>query len=257
MVVVSSMTVGATTAAATNKISTTSKTTTSKTTINRTTINRTTTQAPDGGDGSDGGDGDDGGGDDDINDSFSDPDDLIGLDDDTALSAVRFSQRFGDRFSRRRWRLDAGRLPTVRSKPLRRSRVLRRHHGHAARRRGLRAVCRPWFQQGFEQIAPGSSRDDAACSSGTGSCTPSASSPRALLAYLMACNTPGIDFSNVDVSRAAARASSCRHSRCRRRLTASSQGRRRPAQILLARRRPGPDLALRSVCLDACHRTRV
>jgi hypothetical protein len=151
-----------------------------------------------GGDGSDGGDGGGGGGDDDINDSFSDPDDLIGLDDDTALSASDFPNASETDFQDD----DGAWTPDDYQQSAQNLFGDREFFGDTMATQRAAEGYAPFddagFQQGFEQIAPGSS-ETMSLFERDGQLHAFGFLPAALLAYLSMQYT-GIDFSNVDVS---------------------------------------------------------
>ena len=204
-----------------------------------------------GGDGDGDGDGGDNG---DVTTTSPIPTISSQLDDDVALSADNFPNATEADFAGRRWKLDARRLSAIRLQPLRRSRILRRHHDpRSARTRAISRFRTNSFMSGFDEVAPGSSetvrlfeRDGHLSAFGFVS--------MAMLEYLRMRYT-GIDLSNLDVSvpgrgepcRAAAPASRLRFRPARRR--------RRSAQVLHPGRRSGPDLTLLRFRLDARHRT--
>ena len=145
-----------------------------------------------GGDGSGGdGNGDDGG-------DFDDPNDLIGLDDDTALSASDFPNA-----SETDFQLDDGSW-TPEDYQQSAQNLFGDHEFFgdtmATQRtdEGFNPFSAPAFTQGFEQIAPGSS-ETLQLFERDGQLHAFGFVTQAMLAYLMAQYT-GVDFSNVDVS---------------------------------------------------------
>ena len=143
--------------------------------------------------------GGDGGGDDgDLNDQFSDPGDLIGLDDDTARTADDFPNATATDFQN-----DDG---SWSAEDYQQS-AQNLFGGHeffgdtmASQRtdEGYTPFSELGFAQGFEQIAPGSS-ETLQLFERDGHLHAFGFVTQAMLAYLMAQYT-GIDFSNVDVS---------------------------------------------------------
>lgn len=157
--------------------------------------------ASDGGDGGDGNDGNGGNGNDDGgNDGgdFDDPGNLIGLDDDTALSAGDFPNATGADFQ------DDDGSWTADDYQQSAENLFGDHEFFgdtmAAQRadEGFTPFAEPGFLQGFEQIAPGSS-ETLQLFERDGQLHAFGFVTQAMLAYLMARYT-GIDFSNVDVS---------------------------------------------------------
>src|SRR5580698_2822255 len=152
----------------------------------------------DGGCGDDGGDGGGDGGDGDLNDSFSDPDNLIGLDDDTALSAADFPNASEADFQDD----DGGWTPENYQQSAQNLFGDHEFFGDtmAIQRadEGYAAFEDPSFRQGFEQIAPGSS-ETLSLFERDGQLHAFGFLPAAMLAYLSMQYT-GIDFRNVDVS---------------------------------------------------------
>src|SRR5579884_3912403 len=149
-----------------------------------------------GGDGGSGGDGgDDGNGD--LDDSFSDPDDLIGLDQDTALSADDFPNATDADFQDDDGSWTAGDYQES-------AQNLFGDHDYfgdtmAAQRadEGYTPFAEPGFSEGFEQVAPGSS-ETLQLFERDGQLHAFGFVTQAMLAYLMAQYT-GIDFSNVEI----------------------------------------------------------
>ena len=151
------------------------------------------------GGGDDGGDGGDNNGDNgDLNDSFSDPNDLIGLDDDTAISADSFPNATATDFE------DDGGAWTAEDY----QQSARNLFGDqeffgdtmATQRadEGYTAFGDPGFAERFEQIAPGSSQT-VQLFERDGQLHAFGFLTQAMLEFLMLQYT-GIDFSNVDVS---------------------------------------------------------
>jgi len=156
-----------------------------------------------GGDDEDGADGDDGGGDGengggDDGGSFDDPNDLIGLDDDTALSASAFPNADETDFQNDdgSWTADDYQQSA--------QNLFGDHEFFgdtmATQRadEGYAPFAEPAFAQGFEQIAPGSS-ETLQLFERDGQLHAFGFVTQAMLAYLMGRYT-GIDFSNVDVT---------------------------------------------------------
>lgn len=158
-------------------------------------------QNDDGGDG-DGGDGNgDGNGSGDGGDGppdFDDPDDLIGLDDDTALSAADFPNATDADFQAD----DGSWTPDDYQQSAQNLFGDHEFFGDtmAAQRtdEGFSAFDQPGFLQGFEQVAPGSS-ETLQLFERDGQLHAFGFVTQAMLAYLMGQYT-GVDFSNVDVS---------------------------------------------------------
>ena len=151
----------------------------------------------DGGDGGNGGDGgdDDGG---DLNDEFSDPDDLIGLDNDTALSARDFPNADETDFQDDDGSWSADDYQQSAQNLFGDHEFFGDTMTTQRTDEGFAPFSAPGFTEGFEQIAPGSSetlqlfeRDGQLHAFGFVS--------QLMLQYLMAQYT-GIDWSNVDVS---------------------------------------------------------
>ncbi len=159
-------------------------------------------QDADGGaDGDDDGGGDgagDGGGDGDLNDSFSDPDDLIGLDNDTALSASDFPNASDADFQDD----DGAWTPDDYQQSAENLFGGHEFFGDTMATQRADEGYTPFedagFQQGFEQIAPGSS-ETLSLFERDGQLHAFGFLPAAMLAYLSMQYT-GVDFSNVDVS---------------------------------------------------------
>jgi hypothetical protein len=153
-----------------------------------------------GGDGSDnGGDGgDDGGDDDDVNASFSDPDDLIGLDQDTALSAADFPNASDSDFQD-----DSGDW-TADDYQQSAQNLFGDHQFFGdtittqLADQGYSPFQAASFSEGFESIAPGSS-ETVQLFERDGQLHAFGFVTQAMLAYLM-MQYSGIDFSNMDVS---------------------------------------------------------
>jgi hypothetical protein len=153
----------------------------------------------DGGDDGGNGGGDDGDNDDDdVNDSFSDPDDLIGLDQDTALSAADFPNSTDADFQD-----DAGDW-TADDYQQSAQNLFGDHEffgdtmSTQRTDEGYSPFQAPGFAEGFENIAPGSS-ETLQLFERDGQLHAFGFATQAMLAYLMMQYT-GVDFSNVDVS---------------------------------------------------------
>ncbi len=143
-------------------------------------------------DGNGGGDGGDGDG------NFDDPDNLIGLDNDTALSAANFPNADASDFQ------DDDGSWTAADYQQSAENLFGDHEFFgdtmATQRadEGFVPFAEPGFMQGFEQIAPGSS-ETLQLFERDGQLHAFGFVTQAMLAYLMAQYT-GVDFSNVDVS---------------------------------------------------------
>lgn len=153
-----------------------------------------------------GGGGDDGGnnggnnGDDDgdVNDQFSDPDDLIGLDDDSALSAADFPNATEADFQEDdgNWTPDdyqASAQNLFGDHPFFGDDMTQQRVDE-----GYRPFTDPGFMSGFEQVAPGSS-ESVRLFEGPRGLEAFGFLTMAMMEYLRMRYT-GIDFSNVDVS---------------------------------------------------------
>jgi hypothetical protein len=157
--------------------------------------------ADDGGNG-DGGDGDNGGdnnnGDDDVDQQFSDPDDLIPLDEDTALSSDNFPNATAADFEE-----DTGNW-TPEAYQQSAQNIFGDHEFFGdtlisqRTAEGYQPFNEPHFAQGFEEVAPGSS-ETVQLFERAGQLTAFGFVSRAMLEYLEAKYT-GIDLSNLDVS---------------------------------------------------------
>jgi len=152
----------------------------------------------DGGDGGDGGGGDDNNDDGDVNDSFSDPDDLVGLDDDTAIPADSFPNATAADFE------DDGGGWSADDYQQSAQNLFGDHEFFgdtmATQRadEGYTPFGDPGFAERFEQIAPGSSQT-VQLFERDGQLHAFGFLTQAMLEFLM-MQYSGIDFSNVDVS---------------------------------------------------------
>jgi hypothetical protein len=155
-------------------------------------------------DGANGGDGDggdaggDGGGDGDGNGGFDDPDNLIGLDNDTALSASDFPNAGASDFAND----DGSWTPDDYQQSAQNLFGDHEFFGDTMTTQrtdeGYAPFLEPGFAQGFEQVAPGSS-ETLQLFERDGQLHAFGFVTQAMLAYLMARYT-GIDFGNVDVT---------------------------------------------------------
>jgi hypothetical protein len=145
-----------------------------------------------------GGDGDDGGGNNDVNDDFSNPDDLIPLDDDVALSASDFPNATDADFQDD----DGSWTPDDYQQSA--ANLFGNHEffGDTMTQQrtdeGYRPFADPGFMQGFDQVAPGSSETVQLFERG-GGLEAFGFVTMAMLEYLRMRYT-GIDLSNLDVS---------------------------------------------------------
>jgi len=154
-------------------------------------------EATGGGDGS-GGDGNGGDSDDNVNDEFSDPDDLIGLDDDTALSAADFPNATAADFQ------DDDGDWTPQDYQQSAANLFGDHEFFGdtmVQQRadeGFQHFDNPQFMQGFEQVAPGSS-ETVRLFEREGQLSAFGFVTTAMLEYLRMRYT-GIDLTNLDVA---------------------------------------------------------
>jgi hypothetical protein len=148
--------------------------------------------------GADGGGGDDNNGDDDVDNEFSDPDDLIGLDDDTALSAADFPNATAADFQ------DDDGDWTPQDYQQSAANLFGDHEFFGdtmVQQRadeGFQHFDNPQFMQGFEQVAPGSS-ETVRLFEREGQLSAFGFVTTAMLEYLRMRYT-GIDLTNLDVA---------------------------------------------------------
>jgi Papain family cysteine protease len=151
-----------------------------------------------GGDGGDDGGGDDGDGDNDVNDEFSDPDDLMPLDDDVALSAADFPNASDADFQDD----DGNWTPDDYQQSAQNLFGDHEFFGDTMFQQrtdeGFQPFTDPGFMQGFDQVAPGSSESVQLFERG-GQLFAYGFVTMAMLELLQTRYT-GIDMSNLDVS---------------------------------------------------------